>query len=83
MPQMNAYRNAETEPELTDILVYAIPVILLVQGILKSSTGLVVTFVFGTLTILTTVVRFASLKIGTGQENLVCKSSVLQSWSPA
>ncbi|KAK8062110.1 hypothetical protein PG997_014207 [Apiospora hydei] len=52
------------------LVVYAIPLILLIQGVLASSTGLAVTFVFGTLTIFTTVVRFACLKIGTGQENL-------------
>lgn len=40
---------------------------------MTASTGLAVTFVFGTLTIFTTIVRFACLKIGTGQENLVCK----------
>ncbi|KAK8078760.1 hypothetical protein PG994_002567 [Apiospora phragmitis] len=60
------------------LVVYAIPLILLIQGVLQSSTGLAVTFVFGTLTIFTTVVRFACLKIGTGQENLVYPLSMLE-----
>ncbi|KAK6859074.1 hypothetical protein PG995_004927 [Apiospora arundinis] len=60
------------------LVVYAIPVILLMQGVLKSSTGLAVTFVFGTLTVLTTIVRFACLKIGTGQANLVYPLSMLE-----
>ncbi|KAK8030206.1 hypothetical protein PG993_011497 [Apiospora rasikravindrae] len=60
------------------LVVYAIPLILLIQGVLASSTGLAVTFVFGTLTIFTTVVRFACLKIGTGQENLVYPLSMLE-----
>ncbi|KAK7959923.1 uncharacterized protein PG986_004777 [Apiospora aurea] len=60
------------------LVVYAIPLILLIQGVLASSTGLAVTFVFGTLTVFTTVVRFACLKIGTGQENLVYPLSMLE-----
>lgn len=56
--------------------VYAVPVVLLIQRILRPSVGLTVTFVLGTLTIFSTVVRFAILKIGgTGQPNLVCKST--------
>ena len=54
--------------------VYALPLILLIQGVLKSSTGVTVTFILGALTICTTMVRFITLKVGTGQENLVCKS---------
>ncbi|KAK7964473.1 hypothetical protein PG988_011447 [Apiospora saccharicola] len=60
------------------LVVYAIPLILLIQGVLTASTGLAVTFVFGTLTIFTTIVRFACLKIGTGQENLVYPLSMLE-----
>lgn len=55
------------------VLVYAVPVIFLAQRILRPSVGLAVTFVLGTLTILSSVVRFATLNIGTGQENLVCE----------
>jgi hypothetical protein len=62
--------------------VYALPLILLVQGVLKSSTGVTVTFVLGALTICTTIVRFITLKVGTGQANLVCKSSSLTNPGP-
>jgi hypothetical protein len=55
------------------LVVYAIPVILLVQGVLRSSTGVTLTFVLGALTIMSGIVRFVTLKVGTGQENLVCK----------
>lgn len=58
------------------VLVYMLPLILLIQGVLKSSKGLTLTFVLGTLTIFTTIVRFITLKIGTGQENLVCKCDI-------
>ena len=57
------------------LVCYTVPLILLAQGILKKSTGVTVTFCLGALTIISGIVRFASLKIGTGQENLVCKSS--------
>ena len=50
------------------------PLIFLLRGVLAPSTGVVMTFALGLLTILSGVVRFASLKIGTGQENLVCES---------
>ncbi|KAM6516561.1 hypothetical protein FALCPG4_014743 [Fusarium falciforme] len=60
------------------IAVYALPLILLIQGVIKSSTGVTVTFVFGTLTICTTIVRFVTLKVGTGQENLVYPLSMLE-----
>lgn len=49
--------------------------VLVVQGVLPKSKGLTIAFTLGALTIMTTVIRFASLKIGTGQENLVCKLS--------
>ncbi|KAK6703783.1 hypothetical protein SNK03_007684 [Fusarium graminearum] len=58
--------------------VYALPLILLVQGVLKTSTGVMVTFVLGALTICTTMVRFITLKVGTGQENLVYPLSMLE-----
>ncbi|KAJ4317224.1 hypothetical protein N0V84_007443 [Fusarium piperis] len=60
------------------LAVYALPLILLIQGIIKPSTGVTVTFVFGTLTICTTIVRFITLKVGTGQENLVYPLSMLE-----
>jgi hypothetical protein len=55
------------------LVCYAVPLILLAQGILKKSTGVTVTFILGALTIASGIVRFSALKIGTGQENLVCK----------
>lgn len=55
------------------LVVYAIPVVLLAKGVLKGSKGVTLTFVFGALTIMAGVVRFVTLKVGTGQPNLVCK----------
>jgi hypothetical protein len=55
------------------LVVYAIPLILLSQGILRSSKGVTLTFALGGLTIASSIVRFVTLKVGTGQENLVCK----------
>jgi hypothetical protein len=55
------------------LVVYTIPLILLAQGVLKSSTGVALTFVLGALTIISGIVRFTTLKVGTGQENLVCE----------
>ncbi|KAF7550141.1 hypothetical protein G7Z17_g5918 [Cylindrodendrum hubeiense] len=60
------------------LAVYALPLILLIQGVLRPSKGLILTFSLGTLTIFSTVVRFASLKIGTGQENLVYPLSMVE-----
>jgi prepilin signal peptidase PulO-like enzyme (type II secretory pathway) len=60
------------------LVVYALPLVLLIRGVLPSSTGLLVTFILGTLTIFSTVVRFATLKIGTGEENLVYPLSMLE-----
>jgi hypothetical protein len=57
------------------LVVYAIPVILLAKRVLRNSTGVTLTFALGALTIMSGIVRFAALKIGTGQENLVCKCS--------
>jgi hypothetical protein len=55
------------------LAVYAVPVVLLVKGILRSSAGIGLTFALGALTIASSIVRFVCLKVGTGQENLVCK----------
>jgi len=55
------------------LAVYAVPVVLLIKGVLRSSAGVGLTFALGALTIASSIVRFACLKIGTGQENLVCK----------
>jgi len=55
------------------LAVYAVPVVLLMKGVLRSSAGVGLTFALGALTIASSIVRFACLKIGTGQENLVCK----------
>ena len=55
------------------LVVYSIPFILLAQGVLRSSTGVTLTFALGALTIASSIVRFVCLKVGTGQENLVCK----------
>lgn len=55
------------------LVVYAIPAILLARGVLTNSTGVTVTFALGALTIASGIVRFVCLKVGTGQENLVCK----------
>jgi hypothetical protein len=50
------------------LVVYAVPVVLLVKGILRSSTGVGLTFALGALTIASGIVRFVCLKVGTGQE---------------
>ncbi|KAF4447204.1 archaeal flagellin N-terminal-like domain-containing protein [Fusarium austroafricanum] len=60
------------------LAVYTLPLILLVQGVLKPSTGVTVTFVLGAMTIATTMVRFICLKVGTGQANLVYPLSMLE-----
>ncbi|KAK1978704.1 archaeal flagellin N-terminal-like domain-containing protein [Colletotrichum cereale] len=60
------------------VFVYVLPVTLLIQGVLKPSKGLSFTLVLGLLTIFTTIVRFITLKIGTGQENLVYPLSILE-----
>jgi len=59
------------------LAVYAVPVVLLMKGVLRSSAGVGLTFALGALTIASSIVRFACLKIGTGQENLVCKFTFL------
>jgi hypothetical protein len=55
------------------LAIYAVPVVLLLQGLLKASAGVMVTFAFGALAIASGTVRFICLKVGTGQENLVCE----------
>jgi hypothetical protein len=55
------------------LVVYSIPLILLTQGVLKSSASVTLAFSLGALTIASGIVRFVCLKVGTGQENLVCK----------
>ncbi|KAL5386299.1 hypothetical protein PMIN06_001704 [Paraphaeosphaeria minitans] len=60
------------------LVVYAIPLILLSQGILRGSKGVMLTFVLGGLTIASSIVRFITLKVGTGQENLVYPLSMLE-----
>lgn len=58
------------------LVVYAIPLILLLQHVFSSSKGVMVTFLLGGLTIASSIVRFVTLWVGTGQENLVCKSAL-------
>jgi hypothetical protein len=55
------------------LVIYVLPAILLVQNILERSNLVITILVMGTLPIVTGVVRFICLKVGTGQENLVCK----------
>jgi hypothetical protein len=55
------------------LVVYAVPVVLLVKHVLRGSMGVGITFLLGGMTIVASVVRFVTLKVGTGQENLVCK----------
>ncbi|KAK1573749.1 archaeal flagellin N-terminal-like domain-containing protein [Colletotrichum navitas] len=60
------------------IFVYVLPITLLIQGVLKPSKGLNLILALGLTTIFTTIVRFITLKVGTGQENLVYPLSVLE-----
>ncbi|KAF2123836.1 hypothetical protein P153DRAFT_351318 [Dothidotthia symphoricarpi CBS 119687] len=59
-------------------IVYAVPLVLLIQGVLKASAGVNLTFVLGALTIMSGVVRFICLNVGTGQENLVYPLSMVE-----
>lgn len=61
------------------LVVYAIPAVLLATSVLQSSAGVTLTFALGALTIMSGIVRFVCLKVGTGQENLVCKSNSIGS----
>ena len=77
LPRRSVF-NALSSPSLTQTvtdldLVYALPLVLLIRGTIPVSKGLIVTFVLGTLIILVTMVRFITLKVGTGQPNLVCE----------
>ncbi|USP82173.1 uncharacterized protein yc1106_09447 [Curvularia clavata] len=60
------------------LIIYMLPVTLLIQGILETSTAVVLTLAMGTLPIVTGIVRFICLKIGTGQENLVYILSMVE-----
>ncbi|KAL1796546.1 hypothetical protein ACET3X_005086 [Alternaria dauci] len=60
------------------LVVYAVPVVLLVKGVLRSSAGVGLTFALGALTIASGIVRFVCLKVGTGQENLVYPLSMVE-----
>ncbi|KAG9206246.1 hypothetical protein G6514_004970 [Epicoccum nigrum] len=60
------------------LVVYAIPTILLARGVLRSSRGVTLTFALGALTIISGIVRFVCLKVGTGQENLVYPLSMVE-----
>ncbi|KAJ8117177.1 hypothetical protein OPT61_g1556 [Boeremia exigua] len=60
------------------LVVYSIPAILLAKGILAGSKGVTLTFALGALTIISGIVRFVCLKVGTGQENLVYPLSMVE-----
>jgi hypothetical protein len=55
------------------LVVYMLPATLLIRGILETSTGVILILAMGALPIVTGIVRFICLKVGTGQENLVCR----------
>jgi uncharacterized Tic20 family protein len=55
------------------LIIYMLTTTLLIQGILKASTAVILTLAMGALPIVTGIVRFICLKVGTGQENLVCR----------
>jgi hypothetical protein len=54
-------------------LVCTLSLILILKGLIRYSTVVGVTLALGALTIMVIIVRFITLKIGTGQENLVCQ----------
>ncbi|KAF3029619.1 hypothetical protein E8E12_000869 [Didymella heteroderae] len=60
------------------LIIYMLPAILLLQGILEASTGVLLVLAMGSLPILTGVVRFICLKVGTGQDNLVYVLSMVE-----
>ncbi|CAN9338102.1 unnamed protein product [Alternaria alternata] len=60
------------------LAIYVLPTTLLVQGILETSTAVVLTLAMGTLPIVTGIVRFICLKVRTGQENLVYILSMVE-----
>jgi hypothetical protein len=55
------------------LVIYLLPIILIRQRIFKASAGVIVTFAMGALPIASGIIRFICLKVGTGQDNLVCK----------
>lgn len=57
------------------LIMYMLPVVLLIQGFLEASTAIILILAMGSLPIITGIVRFICLKVGTGQNNLVCKFS--------
>jgi hypothetical protein len=59
------------------LAIYTWPLIPLYQGVLKASIGVSSIFALGALAIACAVVRFACLKVGTGQENLVCECAFM------
>jgi hypothetical protein len=59
------------------LVIYAWPLIPLSRSGLGESTGLLLIFVMGGLAIASGGLRFACLKVGGRQENLVCKSPFL------
>ncbi|KAI7761738.1 hypothetical protein LZL87_014109 [Fusarium oxysporum] len=58
--------------------IYIFSIILLKQGLLQRSYSIEVTFVLSALTICTIIVRFITLYVSTGQENLVYPLSMLK-----
>lgn len=55
------------------LVIYMLPVILLHQNMLEPSTGVILTLFMGLLPITSGIIRFVCLKVGTGQDNLVCE----------
>ncbi|CAN9196014.1 unnamed protein product [Alternaria alternata] len=60
------------------LVVYMLPATLLIRGILETSTGVILILAMGALPIVTGIVRFICLKVGTGQENLVYVLSMVE-----
>jgi hypothetical protein len=50
------------------LVVYSIPLILLTRNVLRLSTGVALTSALGALTIISSIVRFVTLQVGTGQK---------------
>ncbi|KAF4342258.1 hypothetical protein FBEOM_3795 [Fusarium beomiforme] len=60
------------------IAIYIFSILLVTRGFVELSTAVKATFALGALTICTIIVRFITLKVGTGQENLVYPLSMLE-----
>ncbi|RBR09924.1 uncharacterized protein FIESC28_09670 [Fusarium coffeatum] len=60
------------------IAIYTLSLILILKGLIRYSTVVGITLALGALTIIVIVVRFITLKVGTGQENLVYPLSMLE-----